>query len=439
MYLVRDIKMKYGTLYEKIFGIDNNSKKTIGALGFIKVSSESGLTYFMVMDQDGKLSEEINHFLNVTIKSAGYKTRENAYNALKVLYSYCLIFNIEKVEDFTEVEINKLILFLYGGKLEGKFLSLDLSTTRHKSTILNYLNIYNKYYKYFFNTQTSPFENTLYFPTPNYNDIRSGSHLITHINPTKYINKNQFERIQKIIINDYSIREHLIINLMYFYGLRIGEVLGITFEDLKYDYHQHKIMIRNRLTDKPWQKAKGVLTPNNKNDYSRDIFNELDSGFQVIYLSKSSFEMFDNYIENTRTTDRLMNSNKRLRNLNKTCIADKIDTSSNLMENQYVFLSKNLFKPLTSAGWNSVLREIFQCANVTVDQSKRRCNLNHRFRHAFAMNLVNEELSPNQLAKRMRHKSVSSSYKYYNPNEEDQFKILDKYKESIGDKYDFRL
>src|SRR5699024_7240471 len=100
---------------------------------------------------------------------------------------------------------------------------------------------------------------------------------------------------------------------------------------------------------------------------------------------------------------------------------------------------KNLFKPLTSAGWNNILRNIFQQAGIHIDQDKRRMNLNHKFRHGYAMNLVEEEISPNQLAKRMRHKSVASSYKYYNPDEEDQFKILEKYKESIGDKYDFRI
>ncbi|MBO1219038.1 tyrosine-type recombinase/integrase [Mammaliicoccus sciuri] len=438
MYLIKDIKMKYGTLYKKILDL-NFIEQKLGALGFVKVSQESNLTYFMVMDQDGRLNEEINYYLNVILKSAGYKTRENAYNALKVLYSYCLVFDIEKIEDFTEIEVNKLIHFLYGGKYEGTFLSFDISTIRRKDTVLNYLNIYSQYYKSYSNKPTSPFENTQYIPTSNYKENRVISHPITHINPTKYINRNQFNRIQKIIVNNYSVREQIIINLMYFYGLRIGEVLGITLEDLKTDNHQYKLIIRNRLTDKSWQKAKSVLTPTYKNDYFRDIFNEYDSGFQIIYITKDMFGQFDRYIEESRTSSSLMNSSKRLTNLNNDCAADKIDKSSNTIENQYIFLSKNLFKPLTSAGWNNILRNIFQQAGIPIDQDKRRMNLNHKFRHGYAMNLVEEEISPNQLAKRMRHKSVASSYKYYNPDEEDQFKILEKYKESIGDKYDFRI
>lgn len=430
--------MKYGTLYKKILDLNFTDQK-LGALGFIKDSQDSKLTYFMVMNQDGKLNEEINYYLNVILKNAGYKTRENAYNALKVLYAYCLVFDIENIEDFTEIEVNKLIYFLYGGKYEGKFQNLDIATTRRKDTVLNYLNIYNQYYKLNSNKSTSPFENIKYYPKPNYKENRRRSHPITHMNQTKYINKNQFNKIQKLIVDEFSVREQLIINLMYFYGLRIGEVLGLTLEDLKVDDHQYKLIIRNRLTDKSWQKAKSVLTPTYKNDYYREIFNEFDSGFQIIYITKNMIEQFDKYIEESRTSSNLMNSNKRLLNLSISCVADKIDDSSNTIENQYIFLSKNLFKPITGAGWNNILRNIFQRVDIPIDHNKKRMNLNHKFRHGYAMNLVAEEISPNQLAKRMRHKSVASSYKYYNPDEEEQFKILEKYKESIGDKYDFRI
>lgn len=430
--------MKYGTLYERIYVNDKTKKKKVGALGFVRESNQNRITYFMVMNQKGELNEAINYFLNVIIKNAGYKTREKAYNALKLLYSYCLIFDIE-VKNFTSEDVGRLIQFIYGGKIDGKFLSFDISITRHTNTIRNYLNIYNQYYNYYTNRKSSPFKIALSFPTRNYNRFDDRSHQLKQINNTKYITKIQFEKIKNIIRSEYSVREYLIVSLMYFYGLRIGEVLGITFEDLKFDNNRYKVIIRNRLTDKPWQKSKGLLTPISNDDYIRNSFNEIDSGFQVIFVTEKTFKMFDEYIENSRTTIQLMTSIKRLQNLNESCTADKIDKSLNIKENQYIFLSKNLYKPLTNVGWNSVLREIFLKAKVPIDQNKKKINLNHRFRHAFAMNLVEENFSPNQLARRMRHKSVSSSYKYYNPDEEDQFKIFEQYRERIGEKYDFRL
>lgn len=430
--------MKHGTLYERIFENGEINKKRVGALGFIRESSQKKITYFMVMNQKGELNEDINYFLNVVLKNSGYKTREKAYNALKLLYSYCLLFDIEVI-DLTSEDVDRLIQFLYGGKIDGKFLCFDISVTRHTNTIQNYLNIYDQYYKYYSNKEYSPFRISSCFPTSNYIRFSDRSQQFKQMNNTKYITKIQFEKIINIIRNEYSIREYIIVNLMYYYGLRIGEVLGITLEDLKFDNNQFKIIIRNRLTDKPWQKSKGLLTPTSKEDYTRNSFNEIDSGFQVIYVTENTYKMFDEYIEDSRTTSQLMISQKRLQNLNERCTADKIDTALNIIENQYIFLSKNLYKPLTNAGWNVVLREIFLKAKISVDQNKKKLNLNHRFRHAFAMNLVEENVSPNQLARRMRHKSVSSSYKYYNPDEKDQFKILEQYKESLGEKYDFRL
>lgn len=438
MYFIKDIKMKHGTLYERIFENGEINKKRVGALGFIRESSQKKITYFMVMNQKGELNEDINYFLNVVLKNSGYKTREKAYNALKLLYSYCLLFDIEVI-DLTSEDVDRLIQFLYGGKIDGKFLCFDISVTRHTNTIQNYLNIYDQYYKYYSNKEYSPFRISSCFPTSNYIRFSDRSQQFKQMNNTKYITKIQFEKIINIIRNEYSIREYIIVNLMYYYGLRIGEVLGITLEDLKFDNNQFKIIIRNRLTDKPWQKSKGLLTPTSKEDYTRNSFNEIDSGFQVIYVTENTYKMFDEYIEDSRTTSQLMISQKRLQNLNERCTADKIDTALNIIENQYIFLSKNLYKPLTNAGWNVVLREIFLKAKISVDQNKKKLNLNHRFRHAFAMNLVEENVSPNQLARRMRHKSVSSSYKYYNPDEKDQFKILEQYKESLGEKYDFRL
>lgn len=438
MYFIKDIKMKHGTLYERIFENGEINKKRVGALGFIRESSQKKITYFMVMNQKGELNEDINYFLNVVLKNAGYKTREKAYNALKLLYSYCLLFDIEVI-DLTSEDVDRLIQFLYGGKIDGKFLCFDISVTRHTNTIQNYLNIYDQYYEYYSNKEYSPFRISSCFATSNYIRFSDRSQQFKQMNNTKYITKIQFEKIINIIRNEYSIREYIIVNLMYYYGLRIGEVLGITLEDLKFDNNQFKIIIRNRLTDKPWQKSKGLLTPTSKEDYTRNSFNEIDSGFQVIYVTENTYKMFDEYIEDSRTTSQLMISQKRLQNLNERCTADKIDTALNIIENQYIFLSKNLYKPLTNAGWNVVLREIFLKAKISVDQNKKKLNLNHRFRHAFAMNLVEENVSPNQLARRMRHKSVSSSYKYYNPDEKDQFKILEQYKESLGEKYDFRL
>ena len=47
------------------------------------------------MDQDGILIHDACKYLNVTLSNAGFKSREKVYSALKLLYSYCLIFEID--------------------------------------------------------------------------------------------------------------------------------------------------------------------------------------------------------------------------------------------------------------------------------------------------------------------------------------------------------
>ena len=47
-----------------------------------------------------------------------------------------------------------------------------------------------------------------------------------------YFKENEYNEIINIIKQKYTVREHLIIHLMYNFGLRIGEVLGLTSEDL---------------------------------------------------------------------------------------------------------------------------------------------------------------------------------------------------------------
>lgn len=55
---------------------------------------------------------------------------------------------------------------------------------------------------------------------------------------------------------------------MYRSGLRIGEVLGLTFEDVVEDNSSFKVIIRNRVTDKTYQKAKFLMTVKDRNRYN---------------------------------------------------------------------------------------------------------------------------------------------------------------------------
>lgn len=239
----------------------------------------------------------------------------------------------------------------------------------------------------------------------------------------------------------FTLREELVFRLMYEYGLRIGEVLGLTFEDvIVSDSGTYKLIIRNRVTDRPYQRAKSLVNPKSRKDYADKIYKTYGVGFQVIYLSKEIVEIIDEYIEDTRDLNFLKDHKKKLDNLNFKTQADQVDTKIEMVENQYIFINKHHFTPLTATGWNYIVHKIFDMVNLPIDENVRETNLNHRFRHGFAMRKVKEEkYTPQQLAEALRHSSTHSVQVYYNPDEEDQLNLL-KLNDNInlGGDHDFR-
>lgn len=437
MIVIREQYTKFGTLYEKYL-VPNTVLELKGAIGFNK-KSDNNKHYFIVMNQDGHLIKDACNYLNVTISNAGFKTREKTFSALKLLYSYCLVFDTNlSVDGFKHENLNKFISFLYGGHVSGEIMSIELTTYRRKETVMNYLRVYHNYFKVLFETEQTPFRN-IYHPHVNNTSKNKYSHTSKNEITPMYFKDEGYKKIIEIVNQQYTIREHLIIHLMYEYGLRIGEVLGLTIEDLHVINADYKLYLRNRVSDKQWQLSKSLISPVNHDDYRRDVFNEYGSGFQIIKIDKKTVEMIDAYIECSRTSTEVMSSEVKLNNLNEYCNADSLDNFNHSDFNQYLFISKNLYRPLTNVGWNSIIREIFEKADIQIDKHRRTSNLNHKFRHSFAMNLVKKGYDPNQLAKKLRHKSVASTYKYYNPDEEDQYELFLKYKQSIGEKYDFEL
>ncbi|MGE7363971.1 tyrosine-type recombinase/integrase [Staphylococcus cohnii] len=89
----------------------------------------------------------------------------------------------------------------------------------------------------------------------------SNEKIANPIEVPKYISVDEFKKIIEVIRSDYSIREEIIVRLMYECGLRIRETMGLTFEDLDITEESISVAyIRNRASDKPYQLAKTCMT-----------------------------------------------------------------------------------------------------------------------------------------------------------------------------------
>ncbi|MBT2636590.1 site-specific integrase [Bacillus sp. ISL-39] len=440
--IIKDRQTKIGTLYER-FDSEGKLIKQVGTLGFIKESTIKKHKYFMLFDLRGKLIYEANYYLNSILENASYKNRERAFNALKLFYSFLELFHINNhSEGLNKENADRLISFLEGGFKDGISLKLDLKTTRNKDTIASYLGIYIDFYEAMFIVKDIEILKRILSKKRNFQKRKLKNNLsptLVRQNTPKYIKENEYKIIMEIVEISYSLRDRIIIDLMYHYGLRLGEVLGLTLEDIEpINNEKSKLIIRNRLSDAPWQKAKGVITPTSKEDYYSQNMTAYGYGFQTVIIDNELAELMEEYIDETRNPRILIHSPMKKENLKSKSTADKISAIPLVNnENQYIFLSHQNYFPLTQGGWNYVLRGIFDKAGIQIDKVSKTTNLSHRFRHAFAMKKVKDGILIIQLAELMRHRNINSCKAYYNPDEEDQIELQELYTKNSKEKYNF--
>ena len=153
-------------------------------------------------------------------------------------------------------------------------LQLVLRTTRNNQTVNSYLSIYRQYLS-FIGVETSFLQRKASglvslkiddsFPAVKVERYKSSEKTSNnpYLDVPMYISVEDFKAIMNIIRTKYSLRDELIVRLMYQCGLRIGEVLGLTAEDVtmeKIDGTYVPIAyIRNRASDKNDQNAKTCM------------------------------------------------------------------------------------------------------------------------------------------------------------------------------------
>ncbi|MCM3390488.1 site-specific integrase [Ureibacillus chungkukjangi] len=244
----------------------------------------------------------------------------------------------------------------------------------------------------------------------------------------KYIRENEYQKILEIIDDKFSIRDRIIVMLMYQYGLRIGEVLGLTIEDIDFDKNDlgyFVLKLRNRITDKSFQHAKRLMVPQKSEDYTKEYYSWEGIGLWTILIEDEELiDLIEEYYEESRDEIIFNKSKKKLENLKNKSKADKVSENNNVRENQYLFLNQQNYTPLTASGWGYRIKQIFELVGIKTDKETKKNNLSHRFRHGFAMKKISEGYDEMRLYKALRHSGPHSVKIYYNPTPEDQASIL---------------
>lgn len=179
-------------------------------------------------------------------------------------------------------------------------------------------------------------------------------------------NKKEFDyySIDEFIslINVININEYkLLFSLLYYYGLRCGELRALKVKDFL----------------------------NDKISISKEISNKGRFGGQIILDPKtSSSYRFYPYVSNIKELLNLVIKEKRLK------------------KEDFIFKSKEEGKVIGETTIRRLLEKYSQSANIKVIKI-------HEFRHSCATYLINENVDPKDIADWLGHSSVDVTLRYY--------------------------
>lgn len=488
MILIEEANSRRNVFYK--YFIDNKSnKETKTLIKTVEITCETSMVkkneYYIIYDSNMNPIKDAFRFINYNFLTSSPNTQLQAISSLRILYSFLELFDLD-INDLTDDDINHLKYFLRGYSPSGNIISINLNTNRSNSTINTYLAMFRRYTS-FLNLEDcnlhkiSPISNKTFIYG---SDIEVNTYSYVHNERTnkdttvpRYISVPQYKKILEVIDRDYTIREECIVRLMFEAGLRIGEVLGLTKEDIQYKEFTHSdtdeilktgvVYLRDRITDKKYQLAKGFAKPSTRRDY---ITRTYKANTTRAYISVNLYDLICEYVKFFHNSDNYKNNNevseysfldvilygednkgikkkndKSLKlfktNYEKYTLTDIVDKKSNtakdgfpILENNFYIFINNLGKPLNVISWNEVLREIFDKCEISLDSDKREHNLNHRFRHGYAMYLVRElKLPLNEVQRHLRHKSSKSVEKYFRPTDDDIATSQNDFSKSLED------
>lgn len=395
MYKIIEKQNTSGTYYE-IQTFDNHNKLTdtrLIQINTYNTITDDGTPVTMIYNPYMEPIEEAIQFINfggMDGQSQNYILQ--AVSALKFLYAYISIYNIE-LEKMSKKDAIAFIDFLKGISREGLLYTTEFTTKRRNETISSYLKIARKYVEYLGyenhvlllknnNTKTIIMPESEGAKTLHPYEVKVKSPKRTDYVPA-YINLTEYKAILKACEDTSTpLRDKVICRLLFEHGLRIGEVLGITIEDIKTketkDFQvQYRIELRNRVSDTNEQNAKSVMNVTSADTYNDPDYIRKGIGYHVIIISEDLAMELLEYINTEHTSDNKKFMERRV----SYAKADSVPYGNpDISKNYYVFLN-TLGRPLSENLWDKNLRVIFQNAGLTVDHGVRQNNLNHRLRH----------------------------------------------------------
>lgn len=435
MYAYNEVKIGKHSVFERVLIGDDGAVvlRSQVDIPLLQVDKD-GFTYLLLYDEDMRLIESAYTYLNHLIAGSPINTRLKKATALRFLYCFLSLSNTA-VDKIGEAELSEYEMFLRG---IGGCADLRLQTQRTSDTINGHLSAVRDYFAKcgiecpaLFRTQQA--RGAGLAPEQGRRDRYASSvRAVPYCDGEvpKYISPEEFGDLYSLAVTRGDKTAQVLMHLMYAFGLRIGECLGLTMEDIaetRVDGRLTPVLtLRNRLSDERFQHAKGLMHVRDPRQYATDDYR---SSSWVVPISYSAYELVLDYIEESHA-----HAMSRYPEGYAAGAADTV-TEDGPDENHYVFINR-YGRPLSAQTWGNALKSYFREAGIPVDYEARRNNLSHRFRHGYAMLHVwyrDPPIGILELQKRMRHRSISSTMVYFNPTIGDQIAAKGAFQESIHD------
>lgn len=392
----------------------------------------NGKTYIALFDNSGKIIQNVFSYLNTYLSIQSLNSKENSATALKYLYSCAEIFQFD-VKKMTSNDSAMFISFLSGDSKIGLNFSTSFNSIRSLDTINLYLSCIRNYIRYL------GIEKHPLLETQGVKKLGNGRQVVSYKLTRKssaietippYIKLNEYTNMSKLCIQNKDDQLHCMIMLMFTRGLRIGELLGLTREDLvelepKIDENtgevkrQCFVVIRNRCSDNPdFQHAKNLVIPTTQAYYKTDDYKLEFFGWTRMSLSPEMYDYIVETVERIHTKAIKKNKDMWLKN----CGADIVDDNTYKSPYNYYLFLNSISTPMSNISLGVRVKELFNAVDIKIDRVSggKYDNICHRFRHGFAMYLVKEKhFTQMELKAAMRQTNIHSCEVYFTPDDED--------------------
>lgn len=377
-------------------------------------------------------------YINVIRKNKSIGSRIQMANALQLFYTYCNI-NCYHPDHFTGKAADGFVRFLEGLDVKNepgteptfraaKTINSILGMVRSFLTIMGFDQSVKGFgmLEYYKGTVRTEGGRTFRINMKQMNTLNKKENGLRKLRAPKHYTPKQAKEIAEQIIKDEDRQTYVIFRLGTETGLRRGEILGLTTEDVKKIHNtttgeiSYKLYLRNRMSDLRDQYAKNLLHVSDRSLYQTSTYRNYSK--EEVEISESVYNMLQDYIRESRDVNKI--GVKARDALLKATFADSVYNTG--QKNYYIFFTKfrGKYNVLSGQTLNNHLRKYFDLAGLELG------NVSHAMRHSFAMfhaYYAKKTLSQLELQVLMRHASAESTAIYFNLPDEEIKRLRDEY------------